>query len=179
MAKAKPGKMNYSSAGLGSAGYLTGELLKQVAGVDIVHVPYKGAAPVVTDLMGGQVQMAILGIPAVLTAIKAGKIRALVVTSEKRIAAMPELPTSVESGFPTLLTDYWYGLIAAAAIPDAIQTRLRAAAVTTLQSPSVQEQFARVSAVAFPSSAEEFRSYMLAEQAKWGAIIKAIGFKED
>lgn len=178
-AKANPGKLNYGSTGGGTVTHLAVEMLRVQAGLNLVHVPYKGAALVVTDLLGGQVQMAILGIPAILSQARAGKIRALAITSEKRTPALPDLPTSVESGFPGLLTDYWYGLIAAAATPEAAQSRLRAAALATLQSPAVQEQFAKVSALAFPSTPEEFRAFMLAEQAKWGAIIKAIGFRED
>lgn len=177
--KANPGKLNYGSTGSGGVTHLAAEMLRVDAGVDIVHVPYKGAAPVVVDLLGGQVQMAILGIPVVLPHIKSGKIRALAVTSSQRVAALPDVPTTVESGYPKLLSDYWYGLIGPAAIPAAIQTRLRAAAVMTLESASLQEQFAKASALAFPSTSEEFMAFMLSEQAKWGAIIKAIGFKED
>jgi len=176
--KANPGKSNYGSAGGGTITHLGVEMLKVEAKVNIVHVPYKGAAPAVTDLIAGQVQMALLGIPVVLPHIKSGKIKALVVTSDKRVAALPDVPTTVESGFPRVQTDYWYGLIAVTAVPSAIQARLRAAAVTTLESPALQEQFARVGAEAFPSTEEEYRSFMIAEQAKWGAIIKAIGFKE-
>ena len=176
--KVNPGKLNYGSTGGGTITHLAVEMLKVEAKVNVVHVPYKGAAPVVTDLIAGQVQMAILGIPVVLPHIKSGRINALVITSDKRVASLPEVPTTIESGYPTVQTDYWYGLIAAAAVPGAIQTRLRAAAVTTLQSSAVQEQFARVGAEAFPSTEEEYRAFMIAEQAKWGAIIKAIGFKE-
>ena len=177
--KANPGKVNYGSTGSGTVTHLAVEMLKVQAGVDILHVPYKGAAPVATDLMGGQVQLAILGVPAVLSQSRAGKIRALAVTTEQRIAAMPDVPTSVESGYPKLLTDYWYGLIVATATAEAVQARLRTAAVATLQSASVQEQFGKASAKAFASTPEQFRTFMLAEQDKWGSIIKAIGFKED
>ncbi len=177
--KANPGKLNYGSTGSGSVTHLAVEMLKAEAGVDIVHVPYKGAVPALTDLMGGQVQMVVLGIPVVLPHIKSGKIRALVVTSGKRVAALPDVPTTGESGYPKVLTDYWYGLIGPAAIPQAIQSRLHAAAVATLESASVQEQYAKLGAHAFPTTSEEYMAFMLAERAKWGAIIKAIGFKED
>ena len=178
-AKANPGRINYGSTGGGTVTHLAVEMLRVQADIELVHVPYKGAALVVNDMLGGQVQMAILGIPAILAQARAGKIRALAITSEKRTSALPDLPTSVESGFPKLLTDYWYGLIVAAATPEASLGRLRSAAVGTLQSATVQEQFARVSAVAIPSTPEEFRAFVMAEQAKWGAIIKAIGFRED
>jgi len=177
--KANPGKLNYGSTGSGSVTHLAVEMLKAEAGVDIVHVPYKGAVPALTDMMGGQVQMVVLGIPVVLPHIKSGRIRALVVTSAKRVAALPDVPTTAENGYPKVLTDYWYGLVGPAAIPQAIQSRLHAAAVATLESASVQEQYAKLGALAFPTTSEEYMTFMLAEQTKWGAIIKAIGFKED
>ena len=105
--------------------------------------------------------------------------RTLAVTSGKRASAIAEVPTTGEGGYPGVNSDNWYGLVGAVAIPQAIQTRIRAAAVTTLESASVQEQFARISAVAFPSTSEEYMSFLISEQAKWGKIIKAIGFKED
>jgi len=177
--KANPGKLSYGSTGGGTITHLASELLKAEANVDIVHVPYKGAAPALTDLLGGQIQMVVLDVPVVLPHIKSGKIRALAVTSGKRASAIAEVPTTGEGGYPGVNSDNWYGLVGAVAIPQAIQTRIRAAAVTTLESASVQEQFARISAVAFPSTSEEYMSFLISEQAKWGKIIKAIGFKED
>ena len=176
--KANAGKLNYGSTGGGTITHLAVEMFKVEAKVNILHVPYKGAAPALTDLIAGQVQMAVLGIPVVLPHIKSGKVKALVVTSDKRVASLPDVPTTIESGYPRVQTDYWYGLIAVAAVPSAIQTRLRAAAVTTLESPSLQEQFGKVGAEPFPSTGEEYRAFMNSEQVKWGAIIKAIGFRE-
>ncbi len=177
--KANPGKINYGSTGSGGVTHLAAENFRLEVGVDIVHVPYSGAAPVVTALLGGHVQMAVLGIPAVIPHLASGKLRAIALMSGQRAAAMPDVPTTVEGGYPKLLSDFWYGLIGPAAIPQSAQARLRSAAVATLESPSVQEQFIKAGAVSFPSTSEEFMTFMLAEQAKWGGTIKAIGFKED
>ncbi len=176
--KANPGKVSFGSAGGGTITHLAGELLKFEAGVDMVHVPYKGAAPAVTDLLGGQVQLVVLDVPVVLAHIRAGKIRSIVVTSGTRASALPDVPSTAELGLPKVNSDNWYGLVGAAAIPQAIQQRIHGAAVATLKQASVAESFAKVSAVPIPSTSEEFRKFVLAEQGKWGPIIKAIGFKE-
>jgi len=177
-ARANPGKVNYGSAGSGSITHLAGELLKAEAQIDIVHVPYKGAAPAVNDLLGGQVQMAILDIPVVLAHIRAGKLRALAVTSAKRAASLPEVPTTVEANYPKVISDNWYGLVAPAATPPEVLKRIHAATIMALQSPALVEQFARVSGSSSPSTPEEYAAFLAVEQAKWGAIVKAIGFKE-
>ena len=118
-AKANPGKVNYGSAGSGGITHLAGELLKVEAGIDIVHVPYKGAAPAVNDLLGGQVQMGIFDVPVVLPHIRAGKLKALAITSLKRSAALPEVPTTVELGYAKVLSDNWYGLVGPPGMPQA------------------------------------------------------------
>ncbi len=177
-AKANPGKVNFGSAGSGTITHLAGELLKAEAKVDIVHVPYKGAAPAVNDLLGAQVQMGIFDVPVVLPHIRAGKLRAFAVTSAKRAASLPEVPTTAEAGYPKVNSDNWYGLVAPAATPPEILKRIHAAAMAALQSPAVVEQFAKVSGTAAPSTPEEYAAFLALEQAKWGAIIRAIGFKE-
>ena len=177
-AKAHPGKVNFGSAGSGSITHLAGELLKAEAKVDMVHVPYKGAAPAVNDLLGAQVQMGIFDVPVVLPHIRAGKLRALAVTSAKRAPSLPDVPTTVEAGYPKVNSDNWYGLVAPAATPPEILKRIHAAAMAALQSPAVIEQFARVSGTAAPSTPEEYSHFLAVEQAKWGAIIRAIGFRE-
>ena len=177
-AKANPGKVNFGSAGSGTITHLAGELLKAEAKVDMVHVPYKGAAPAVNDLLGAQVQMGIFDVPVVLPHIRAGKLRALAVTSAKRAASLPEVPTTAEANYPKVNSDNWYGLVAPAATPPDILKRIHAAAMAALQSPAVVEQFAKVSGTAAPSTPEEYSAFLVTEQAKWGAIIRATGFKE-
>ena len=177
-AKANPGKVNFGSAGSGSITHLAGELLKKEAGIDIVHVPYKGAAPAVSDLLGGVVQMAILDVPVLLPHIKSGKLRAIAVTSAKRAPSLPDVPTTVEAGYPKVISDNWYGLVAPAKTPPEVQKRLHDAAIAALGAPDLLEQFAKLSGVAIPSTPQQYAAYVVSEQAKWGAIVKAIGFKE-
>jgi tripartite-type tricarboxylate transporter receptor subunit TctC len=177
-AKANPGRVNYGSAGSGGITHLAGELLKIEAKIDLVHVPYKGAAPAVTDLLGGQVQMGIFDVPVVLPHIKAGKLRALAVTSAKRAPSLPEVPTTAEVGYPGVISDNWYGLVAPAGTSPEVLKRIHAAAVAALNSPAVVGQFDKVSGIAFPATPEEYAAFLSEEQARWGAIIKAIGFKE-
>jgi tripartite-type tricarboxylate transporter receptor subunit TctC len=177
-ARANPGKVNFGSAGSGSITHLAGELLKAEAKVDLVHVPYKGAAPAVNDLLGGQVQMGIFDVPVLLGHIRSGKLKAFALTSRQRAASLPEVPTTVELGYPNVNSDNWYGLVAAAGTPAEVQRRIHAAAVAALKSPAVEEQFAKVGGIASPGTSEEYRSFIAAEQAKWSKIVQAIGFKE-
>jgi len=177
-AKANPGKVNFGSAGAGSITHLAGELLKAEAKIDIVHVPYKGAAPAVTDLVGGQVQMGIFDVPVLLQHIKSGKLKALAVTSAKRADALPDVPATAELGYPNVTSDNWYGLIMPAAAAAAIQRRVHAAATAALKSPAVVDQFAKVGGVAAPGTPQQYASFVTSEQAKWGKIVSAIGFKE-
>jgi tripartite-type tricarboxylate transporter receptor subunit TctC len=177
--KANPGKVNFGSAGGGSITHLAGELLKAEAKIDMVHVPYKGAAPAVTDLVGGQVQVGIFDVPILLGHIRGGKLKALALTSAKRSQALPEVPTTAEMGYPNVTSDNWYGLVAPAATPPDILRRIHAAAVAALRSPAVVEQFARVSGVASPGTPQEYAAFLAAEQAKWSQIVSAIGFKEN
>ena len=177
-ARANPGKVNYGSAGAGGITHLAGELLKAEARVDLVHVPYKGAAPAVNDLLGGQVHMGIFDVPVILPHIRSGKLKALAVTSAKRAPPLPEVPTTAETGYPKVISDNWYGSVAPAATPPEVLSRLHSAAVKALNSPELVEQFAKVGGIAFPSTREEYATFLGEEQARWGTIIKAIGFKE-
>ena len=177
-AKANPGKINYGSAGAGSITHLAGELLKADAGLDMVHVPYKGAAPAVTDLLAGQVQMGIFDVPVLLQHIRAGKLKALAVTSARRASTLPDVPTTAEMQHPNVTSDNWYGLVAPAATPPEVLKRIHSAAVAVLRSPAVVEQYAKVSGDASPSTPEEYATFLAAEQAKWSKIVQAIGFKE-
>jgi len=177
-AKANPGKINFGSAGAGGITHLACELLKAEARIDVLHVPYKGAAPAVSDLLGGQVQMGIFDVPVVLPHIKSGKFKALAVTSAKRAPSLPDVPTTAEVGYPKVISDNWYGLVAPAATPPGVLKRIHDAAVAALHSPALLEQFARVSGIVFPSTPAEYAAFLAEEQARWSAIIKAIGFKE-
>jgi tripartite-type tricarboxylate transporter receptor subunit TctC len=177
-AKANPGKVNFGSAGSGSITHLAGELLRAEAKIDIVHIPYKGAAPAVNDLLGGQVQLAILDVPVLLGHIRAGKLKALAITSATRAPALPEVPTTAELSYPNVNSDNWYGLVMAAATPADIQKRVHAAAVAALKSRAVMEQFDKVGGIASPSTPQEYQSFIASEQAKWSKIVNAIGFKE-
>src|SRR6185503_13876617 len=177
-AKKNPGKVNFGSAGAGSITHLAGELLKSEAKVDLVHVPYKGAAPAVTDLVGGQVQMGIFDVPVLLANIRAGKLKALAITSATRAPTLPDVPTTVEMKYPNVTSDNWYGLIMPAATPAEIQKRVHSAAVAALKSQAVSEQFAKVGGVAAPGTPQDYARFLEEEQAKWGKVVKAIGFKE-
>jgi tripartite-type tricarboxylate transporter receptor subunit TctC len=177
-AKANPGKINFGSAGSGSITHLAGELLKAEAKIDLVHVPYKGAAPAVTDLLAGQVQMGIFDVPILLPHIKSGKLRALAITSAQRSPALPDVPTTAEAGYPKVTSDNWYGLILPGATPAAIQKRVHDAAVAALKSPALVRQYANVAGVASPGSAQDYATFLAAEQEKWRKVVEAIGFKE-
>jgi tripartite-type tricarboxylate transporter receptor subunit TctC len=177
-AKANPGKVNFGSAGSGSITHLAGELLKAEAKVDLVHVPYKGAAPAVNDLLGGQVQMGIFDVPVLLGHIRSGKLKALAITSAQRAPSLPDVATTVELSYPNVNSDNWYGLVAAAATPPDVQRRIHAAALAALKSKAVEEQFAKVGGIASPTTPQDYAAFIAAEQAKWSKIVQAIGFKE-
>ena len=177
-AKANPGKVNFGSAGSGSITHLAGELLKAEAKVDLVHVPYKGAAPAVNDLLGGQVQMGIFDVPVLLGHIRSGKLKALAITSANRAPSLPEVPTTAELNYPNVNSDNWYGLVMPAATPADIQRRVHAAAVAALRSKPVEEQFSKVGGIASPGTPQEYAAFIASEQAKWSKIVQAIGFKE-
>ena len=177
-AKANPGKVNFGSAGAGSITHLAGELLKSEAKIDIVHVPYKGAAPAVTDLVGGQVQMGIFDVPVLISHIRSGRLKALSITSAQRAPTLPDVPTTGEGNYPNVNSDNWYGLIMPAATSAEIQKRVHTAAVNALKSPAVTEQFAKVGGIASPTTPQEYAKFLQTEQAKWGKVVQAIGFKE-
>jgi tripartite-type tricarboxylate transporter receptor subunit TctC len=173
-----PGKVNFGSAGGGSITHLAGELLKSEAKIDMVHVPYKGAAPAVNDLLGGQVQMGIFDVPVLLGHIRSGRLKALAVTSASRAPTLPDVPTTAEGNYPNVTSDNWYGLVVPAATPADIQKRLNAAAVAALKSPAVAEQFAKVGGLASPGTPQEYAAFLAKEQEKWSKVVTAIGFKE-
>lgn len=179
LAKLKPGSLNAGSSGVGTPNHLGTELLKALAGVDIVHVPYKGGAQALTDLIGGQIQMAFSSIPAVLPHIKAGRLNVLGVGSAKRSAALPNVPTIAEAGVPGYEYSTWYGIFAPARTPSAIITRLNSEVVKALNSPEINQRFVASGGDPAPSTPEELRRYMVEESARWAKTIKIAGIRID
>jgi tripartite-type tricarboxylate transporter receptor subunit TctC len=173
LAKANPGKLNYASVGTGSPGHIAGELFKLKAGVDIVHVPYKGGGPAVADTIGGQVQLLFVSMPAAWQYVKAGKLKAIAVTSATRSVAAPDVPTVAESGIPDYVVDSWYGALAPAKTPPAAVARLNAAFVKVLDNPQIRERLLAQGAEAAPSTPAEFDHRIKEELAKWESVIKA------
>jgi tripartite-type tricarboxylate transporter receptor subunit TctC len=178
-AKANPGKIHYGSPGYGTQPHLSGEFLKLRAGIDIVHVPYRGSAPAVNDLLAGQIQMMLDSGPTVLPLIEAGKLRALAVTGEGRNQNMPDVPTMIESGFPGFATRYWNGVVAPAGTPDVIVNKLNAAINEELKSPDIQASLAKIGLEPTAMSPQDFAALIAAETQKWAAVVKAAGIKID
>jgi tripartite-type tricarboxylate transporter receptor subunit TctC len=177
LAKAQPGKLVFASTGLGGMPHLATELLKITAGIELVHVPYTGAAPAVNDLLGGHVQMMFADVPVLLGAVQSGKLRALAIGSRVRSPSVPEVPTTAELGMPQVEADNWYGLVVAAATPAPIAVKLQAAAVEALHSAEVKEKYLSQGAIAVGNSSEEFAAYVKSETERWGKVIAAAGIR--
>ena len=175
LAKAKPKQLAYGSTGNGGMPHLAMESLRSAAGIELTHVPYKGAAPAVIDLLGGHVQMTILDVPVLLPHVKAGKMRALAVATAKRQAALPDMPTMTEAGYPSVRADNWYGVVIAAATPKDIAAKLHAALVKTLDAPDTKERLMSQGAETRSTTPEQFAAFIREETATWGKIIKAAG----
>jgi len=173
LAKAKPGTLNFASSGQGGSNHMAGELFKLVAGVDIVHVPYKGTGQALADTVGGQVQMQFGSVIAVLPHVKAGKLRALAVTVPRRVPALPQVPTMAEAGYPAVETTVWNGVLVPAKTPKPIVDRLNAEIVAGLRKPDVRERFAALGAEAIGSTSAEFGAHIKREIAKWGKVVRA------
>jgi tripartite-type tricarboxylate transporter receptor subunit TctC len=174
-AKANPGKVNFSSGGIGVLPHLIGELFKARAGVDIVHVPYKGGAPSITDLLAGNVQMTFENTSVLLPLIQAGKLRALAVTTEKRIPQLPDVPTMIESGFPNFVTVAWTGLLAPVHTPEPIITKLNATINQGLKTPEFTGALAKVSVDPLGGTPQDLTNTMKTELGRWSPIVKALG----
>jgi tripartite-type tricarboxylate transporter receptor subunit TctC len=175
LARAQPGKLNFASSGPGSLPHLAGELLKLTAKIDIVHVPYRGAAPAVNDLLGQQVQMAFLDLPVLLPQIKAGSLRGIAVGSPQRAPTAMEVPTTAEAGMPDLRVENWYGMVAPAATPPAIVATLNRVATEAMADPIVKEKLASQGAELIGDSPEHFGDFLDAEIRKWADVIKQAG----
>jgi tripartite-type tricarboxylate transporter receptor subunit TctC len=174
-AKANPGKVNFSSGGIGVLPHLIGEMFKARAGIDIVHVPYKGGGPSITDLLAGNVQMTFEGTSILLPLIQAGKLRALAVTSATRIPQLPDVPTMVESGYPNFVTTAWTGLLAPAHTPQAIIEKLNVTINQGLKTPELQTALTRISYAPLGGPPHDFTETMQADLARWSPIIKSLG----
>lgn len=179
LAKSKPGGLSYASPGSGTSGHLAAELFKSLAGVFIVHIPYKGAAPALQDLMGGQVQLLFDTLAQSYPQAKAGKVRALAVTSLKRHPVAPEIPTMDEQGFPGWETGPWFGIFVRSGTPAAALKRIHAESVKALHAPDVRERLLAQGANVAGNSPEVFAAFIRAESARWGKLVKQVGIRAD
>jgi tripartite-type tricarboxylate transporter receptor subunit TctC len=179
LAKAQPGKLTYASFGIGSSAHLAGELFKGMAGIDMLHVPYKGGAPAITDLLAGQVSIYIPVLPSVVSLVKAGKLRLLAVTGAKRSAAMPDVPTVAESGLPGFEATNWFGLMTPAGTPQDVVARLNAEAIKAINAPDVRDKLAALGFETQTSTPQAFQALLRSETEKWAKVIKASGAKAD
>jgi tripartite-type tricarboxylate transporter receptor subunit TctC len=178
-AKANPGKLTYASGGAGQGAHLAGELFNMMAGVSMVHVPYKGNAPAVLDVMGGHVDMIFDGMTSSLPQVQAGKLRGVAVSTLKRATAMADLPTVAESGLPGFDVGSWFGILAPAGTSAPIVAKLNAELVRILKSAEIQKLMAASGLDPMPSTPEEFATYMAAETAKWSKVVKEAKIKAD
>ena len=178
-AKQRPGQLNFASAGIGTSPQMSIELLKSMAGIDMVHIPYKGTAPGVVDLLAGQVLVMAPNLLTALPHIKSGKLRALAVTSAKRTQALPEVPTVAESGLAGYDSTQWYGVLAPAGTPREIVTRLHDAIVRALRDAEVGKRLAADGAEPVGSSPEEFAAFIKSESEKWAKVATAAGIKAE
>src|SRR5439155_14706987 len=175
LAKAQPGKLNFASSGPGSLPHLAGELFKLTAKIDIVHVPYRGAAPAVNDLLGQQVQMSFLDLPVLLPHIKAGTLRPIALGAPARAPTAPDVPTTAEVGMPDLLIENWYGMIAPAGTPEKIVAILNRLANEAMADARVQQKLADQGLTVAGDAPEHFRDFIAAETRKWADVIKHAG----
>ncbi len=171
-AKAQPGKFAIASAGAGTSTHILAELFKQRAGVDMLHVPYKGAAPALQDLMGGQVDVFFVETPGALPLIKAGKVRALFTTDTRRASWLPDVPSAVEVGLPDVVAEGMYGIVAPAGLPEAVSRLLNQAIDSALKSPELISRFDQFSGVAIPSTSAAYAAYLKSETDRWLPVIR-------
>lgn len=179
LAKAQPGKMNFGSSGNGSTNHLAGELFKSLAKIEIVHVPYRGAAPAMNDLVAGHIPMMFDNMPAVGPQVASGKIRALAVAGSSRSMQLPEIPTMMEAGVAGFDASSWFGLVAPAKTPADVMTRLVDAVNKALKDPEIGKKFAELGAEPGAVSGPAFGEFLRAESAKWGKVVQAAGVKVD
>src|SRR6266545_5991607 len=179
LAKTRPGGMNFGSGGSGTSNHLAGELFNIVAGVKLVHVPYKGVNLAMNDVLSGQIHLVVIGVPAAAPHIKAGKLRALALVAPQRSPALPEVPTVAEAGLPNFEVTTWYGVLAPAGTPGPVVTRLNAELVKIMHAPELKERLAAMATEPRTSTPEEFAAYLKQEIAKWAEVVRRAGLKAD
>jgi tripartite-type tricarboxylate transporter receptor subunit TctC len=179
LAKKEPGKLNYGSAGNGSAGHLAMEYLKQVTGMEIQHVPYKGTGPNVVDLVAGRTQATSAGTPPLMPHVKAGKLRVIAVGTARRLHTLPDVGTVAEQGYPGFETSQWYGLNVPAKTPKVVIDRLAAEAAKAAKSPALAERFAAEDAEAVGTGPADYAAFIKKEQARWSKVVRAANVKAD
>jgi tripartite-type tricarboxylate transporter receptor subunit TctC len=179
LAKKQPGKLNFASSGPGSLPHLAGELFKLTAKIDIIHVPYRGAAPAVNDLLGQQVQMVFLDLPVLLPQVNAGKLRPIAIGAPERVPSAKDVPTTTEVGMPDLQTENWYGMVAPAKTPPAAIAVLHKAAVEAMKDKDVIDKLASQGATLVGNTPEQFRAFIDAETKKWARVIKEAGVEPE
>jgi tripartite-type tricarboxylate transporter receptor subunit TctC len=178
-AKANPGKITFASSGVGASPHLCGELFKHSAGIDMTHVPYRGGAPALNDLIPGRIDVMFATVPSVLPHVQNGVVRGLAVTSRERLSFLPDFPTIAESGVPGFDMTSWYALFVPARTPPAIVDQLHDATVASLQSPAVKKRYEELGASVRTSTPAELATHFKAETAKWGPIIRDAGIKPE
>lgn len=179
LAKAKPGQLNYASGGAGTANHLAAEAFKLAAGIDIVHVPYKGTGPALTSILGGETQLIISSLLPALPHVRSGKLRALAVTSASRSSTLPDVPTAAESGLPAFETSSWHGILAPAQTPRPIVARLHSELVKVLHASEVRERLTAQGLNVVASTPEQFAAHIRSETAKYARLIKHVGIKAE
>jgi len=179
LAKARPGQINYGSGGNGSAPHFASEMFNTAAGIKLVHIPYKGSTPAVIDLIGGQVQVMFTGIPSVLSYIKSSRVRALAVTGRERTAALPDVPTIIESGVPGYVVSPWFGVLVPARTPQAIISTLHREIVKVLRTPAIRERFSTEGVDPVGDTPEHFGAYIKEELVKWGKVVADTGMRAE
>jgi len=179
LAKAQPGKLTYASFGVGSSAHLTGELFKIMAGIDMLHVPYKGGQPAIADVLAGQVSIYIPVLPSVVQLSKANRLRLLAVTGAKRSSAMPDVPTVAESGLPGFEASNWFGLMVPAGTPADIVSRLNAETLKALQTPDLREKLASLGFEIQSSTQQQFTALLRSETEKWAKVVKTSGARAE
>lgn len=178
-AKANPGKLNFGSAGNATIPHLAGELFKRVAGVEMVHVPYRGSGPALNDLLAGQVQVMVSDITLVRSHIEAGRLTGLAVAGPRRVDQLPNLPTTAEAGVPAMQVSNWHGLVAPAGLPPALLDALHQAIARAMALPEVKERIDSEGAEIVASSSAEFGAFLKKESDKWGGLVKELGIQWD